>query len=263
MGRLAGLLGAGVGLAVEISKSNNRSPASEQAHELPSQEPRDSSPASDRIASRPRRRGSLPRSFDPDYDARGESNSPKPTLRKSLRQSQHLERQNGSHYRSNRTQEKNANEYCDADQTYLKSHRRGDLQYETNDEPIYPPYEPPSYATATGSTDSALHPSPSSQRRSNERRLNSEDYSLHKSVYGSGSKSDTSRNPTLGSISPVGLPLPVIVPQRRPEDKSRGWMLCYAPMLEACDISEPEFLAFLTSFNEASKVDRPLFSAWF
>lgn len=51
-----------------------------------------------------------------------------------------------------------------------------------------------------------------------------------------------------------GLQLPVIVPQGRPENKSRGWMLCYAPMLASCDISQTEFLDFFKSFNESSKV---------
>ncbi|MCJ1403601.1 hypothetical protein MMC11_006824 [Xylographa trunciseda] len=46
---------------------------------------------------------------------------------------------------------------------------------------------------------------------------------------------------------------PVIIPQRRPEDKSRGWLRAYAPALMDCGIDQDEFIYFLDSFNEASK----------
>ena len=89
--------------------------------------------------------------------------------------------------------------------------------------------EPPSYTVATQSEKSSPQ-----FRRSLER----------------GSGEHTPRC----SMRSGGLELPVIVPQRRPEDKSRGWMLCYAPVLESCDISQTEFLDFLTSFNKSSQV---------
>lgn len=50
------------------------------------------------------------------------------------------------------------------------------------------------------------------------------------------------------------LPCPVIIPQRRPENKSRGWMLAYAPALNDCGIDQTTFLDSLGAFNKASKV---------
>jgi hypothetical protein len=50
------------------------------------------------------------------------------------------------------------------------------------------------------------------------------------------------------------LPCPVIIPQRRPENKSRGWMLDYAPALNDCGIDQTTFLDSLGAFNKASKV---------
>jgi hypothetical protein len=50
------------------------------------------------------------------------------------------------------------------------------------------------------------------------------------------------------------LPYPIIIPQRRPEDKSRGWMLAYAPVLDEFGIDQTTFLKFLYDFNESHKV---------
>ncbi|PVH74322.1 hypothetical protein DL98DRAFT_604826 [Cadophora sp. DSE1049] len=49
------------------------------------------------------------------------------------------------------------------------------------------------------------------------------------------------------------LPLPVIIPQRRPQNKSRGWARAYAPALMGAGIDETTFLDFLDRFNEESK----------
>ncbi|MCJ1417898.1 hypothetical protein MMC32_004243 [Xylographa parallela] len=58
---------------------------------------------------------------------------------------------------------------------------------------------------------------------------------------------------TIPSLTSGRLPFPVIIPQRRPEDKSRGWLRAYAPALMECGIDQAEFISFIESFNEASK----------
>lgn len=49
------------------------------------------------------------------------------------------------------------------------------------------------------------------------------------------------------------LPCPVIIPQRRPRDKKRGFVRAYAPVLEDCGIDQATFLEFLKTFHTASK----------
>jgi hypothetical protein len=53
------------------------------------------------------------------------------------------------------------------------------------------------------------------------------------------------------------LPMPIIIPQRRPGTKDRGWAMAYSPVLQSCDIDKNAFIAFLYSFNEACKVFWP------
>ena len=53
---------------------------------------------------------------------------------------------------------------------------------------------------------------------------------------------------------PPGLSCPVVIPQRRPGSKGRGFMRAYAPVLSDYDISEEFFLAFLKTFHKASMV---------
>jgi hypothetical protein len=50
------------------------------------------------------------------------------------------------------------------------------------------------------------------------------------------------------------LPCPVIIPQRRPKDKERGFIRAYAPALLECGIDEATFLNFIDSLNQATKV---------
>ncbi|KAM3071780.1 hypothetical protein ACMFMG_009640 [Clarireedia jacksonii] len=50
-----------------------------------------------------------------------------------------------------------------------------------------------------------------------------------------------------------GLSQPVIIPQRRPEDESRGILRAYAPALGDCGIDQETFLDFIDAFNEAHK----------
>ena len=56
------------------------------------------------------------------------------------------------------------------------------------------------------------------------------------------------------------LPLPVIIPQRRPGSKRRGFVRAYAPLLGECSgIDEATFLAFLKNFYKSSK-EHPAFN---
>ncbi|KAJ6151659.1 hypothetical protein N7470_007256 [Penicillium chermesinum] len=54
------------------------------------------------------------------------------------------------------------------------------------------------------------------------------------------------------------LPYPVIIPQRRPRDRSRGFARAYAPVLANCDVSQEMFLRFIKDLYEASKAN-PIF----
>lgn len=55
------------------------------------------------------------------------------------------------------------------------------------------------------------------------------------------------------------IPLPVILPQRRPRTKSRGFVKAYAPVLENCGIDQKTFLDFLKTFGKASQVCSSVF----
>ena len=46
---------------------------------------------------------------------------------------------------------------------------------------------------------------------------------------------------------------PVILPQRRPKARSRGFIRAYAPVLESCGIDQSMFLEFLDTFEKASQ----------
>ena len=54
------------------------------------------------------------------------------------------------------------------------------------------------------------------------------------------------------------LPCPVIIPQRRPRTKGRGFVRAYAPVLTDCGIDQATFLEFLETFHKASQVRRNL-----
>ncbi len=53
---------------------------------------------------------------------------------------------------------------------------------------------------------------------------------------------------------PHRIPCPVIIPQRRPRNKDRGFVRAYAPVLADCGISQDVFLQFLEDWDKASKV---------
>ncbi|KAK9770751.1 putative Aminoglycoside phosphotransferase domain-containing protein [Seiridium cardinale] len=54
---------------------------------------------------------------------------------------------------------------------------------------------------------------------------------------------------------PQRLPCAVILPQRRPRDKTRGFVRAYAPVLQDCGISQDVFLRFLKDWYQSSKAD--------
>lgn len=58
-----------------------------------------------------------------------------------------------------------------------------------------------------------------------------------------------------GPLKPEGgrLQLPVILPQRRPKNRTRGFVRAYAPMLEECGITTDMWLNFLDTFEQASQ----------
>ncbi|KAJ5758947.1 hypothetical protein N7520_006103 [Penicillium odoratum] len=51
------------------------------------------------------------------------------------------------------------------------------------------------------------------------------------------------------------LPYPVIIPQRRPGSKKRGFVNAYAPILEQTGISQEVFIKFINDFNKATLAD--------
>ncbi|KAL9116229.1 MAG: hypothetical protein Q9227_000600 [Pyrenula ochraceoflavens] len=51
----------------------------------------------------------------------------------------------------------------------------------------------------------------------------------------------------------VRLPCPVIIPQRRPKDKSRGFIRAYAPVLEDSGIDQKTFIDFIEALDKASR----------
>lgn len=48
------------------------------------------------------------------------------------------------------------------------------------------------------------------------------------------------------------LSLPVVLPQRRPKERSRGFIRAYAPELQNCGIDQAMFIDFLDTFNQAT-----------
>lgn len=61
--------------------------------------------------------------------------------------------------------------------------------------------------------------------------------------------------PQYGDLAEVPrlLALPVILPQRRPKGRSRGFIRAYAPVLADCGIDQAMFLDFLETFNQATE----------
>lgn len=49
------------------------------------------------------------------------------------------------------------------------------------------------------------------------------------------------------------LPLPVVLPQRRPKDKSRGFIRAYPPALQEVGIDQAMFLDFIETFDKSTQ----------
>ena len=58
--------------------------------------------------------------------------------------------------------------------------------------------------------------------------------------------------------SQSSLPCPVIIPQRRPRNRSRGFVKAYAPVLEGCGVDQETWMDFLETFDKASQAS-PIF----
>lgn len=56
------------------------------------------------------------------------------------------------------------------------------------------------------------------------------------------------------------LPMPVVLPQRRPKMNTRGFVRAYAPVLMECDIDQTMWMDFLNGFHKAIKMS-PVFHA--
>ncbi|KAK5674241.1 hypothetical protein LTS10_012978 [Elasticomyces elasticus] len=54
------------------------------------------------------------------------------------------------------------------------------------------------------------------------------------------------------------LPLPVVIPQRRPRNKARGFVRAYAPVMADSGIDQATFLSFLDNFHKSSQAS-PIF----
>ena len=63
---------------------------------------------------------------------------------------------------------------------------------------------------------------------------------------------------TISKSSIQNLPFPVIVPQRRPGTKTRGFVRAYSPVLEGSGISQDVFLGFLKNLHKAAQAS-PIF----
>ena len=66
----------------------------------------------------------------------------------------------------------------------------------------------------------------------------------------------TTAHPPGDSTTRAKLELPIIIPQRRPHNRHRGFIRAYAPLLEECGImDQATWIEFLDSFDEAIKVE--------
>ncbi|KAH0351854.1 hypothetical protein KCU81_g2108, partial [Aureobasidium melanogenum] len=52
------------------------------------------------------------------------------------------------------------------------------------------------------------------------------------------------------------LPFPIIIPQRRPKDRSRGLVRAYPPILESRGIDQTTFIDFIETFNKSTQATK-------
>ena len=55
----------------------------------------------------------------------------------------------------------------------------------------------------------------------------------------------------------ASLEMPVVIPQKRPHTKFRGFVRAYAPLLEECGIGQDTWVEFMGCFHESMKVRLP------
>ena len=58
------------------------------------------------------------------------------------------------------------------------------------------------------------------------------------------------------ALSSTRLAQPIVIPQRRPGNKQRGFMQAYAPILSDFEISQEYFHDFIDSLNKAIQVSK-------
>lgn len=95
---------------------------------------------------------------------------------------------------------------------------------------------PPSYAESQASTTPT--------EESEEAKVKKEEQMIRDMVRMAGAPPHPARR----------IPCPVIIPQRRPRNKDRGFVHAYAPVLADCGVGQDVFLKFLQDWLVASKV---------
>lgn len=67
------------------------------------------------------------------------------------------------------------------------------------------------------------------------------------------SRVPTPLSPADLALSREKLPFPIIIPQRRPADRSRGLIRAYPPILETRGIDQATFIDFIETFNKSTQ----------
>jgi hypothetical protein len=65
-----------------------------------------------------------------------------------------------------------------------------------------------------------------------------------------------SQHPTPMGAAPARLPAPILLPQRRPKDRNRGFLRAYAPDLAPFGIDQATFLEFLDTAEKGCRAHR-------
>lgn len=123
---------------------------------------------------------------------------------------------------------------------FLDRSQQDDAVWELDD--MVERVEPPTYEEATYQ-NTMNAPSESSE---NEVKIEAREAMVRQLVSLAGPP------PELQPLRP--LPCPVIIPQRRPKKKDRGFVRAFAPVLADCGINQEMFLEFLEDFDKANQV---------
>lgn len=99
---------------------------------------------------------------------------------------------------------------------------------------------PPSYAES----ETGLSTQKTSENESEESKVKKEEQMIRDLLRLAGPPPEPRRR----------IPCPVIIPQRRPRNKDRGFVRAYSPVLDDCGISQDVFLKFLKNWLAASQV---------